>query len=159
MQSRRCHEFDFWSRANEQPCDKNKNWHVHPAKTYISLGICPVWSWTAKTLISLGGCPGWSELRWAHLSVCWFCHKAAQMILLDSLPTDFYLLQWLALITTSMLYWFNFVNNRLMKGYEIISLHYSDQPVQAFICLSRKCKHKAITKLQRSACLFRSSTI
>ena len=44
--------------------------HVHPAKTQISLGICPVWSvftlrsigsWgpTLKTQTRLGRCPGW----------------------------------------------------------------------------------------------------
>ena len=60
---------------------KPTKWPVHPAKTQISLGICPVWlvfiirmkkPWlslglwlslerTLKTLIRLGGCPGWSE--------------------------------------------------------------------------------------------------
>ena len=60
---------------------KPKKWYVRPAKTQISLGICPVWSESslcaqcvvkdpsflhadseaAKTLIRLGGCPGWSE--------------------------------------------------------------------------------------------------
>ena len=28
----------------EPPHDKTKKWHVHPAKTQISLGLCPVWS-------------------------------------------------------------------------------------------------------------------
>ena len=32
---------------------------------------------TAKTLIRLGGCP---EFRWAHMSFCWFCHEAAQIL-------------------------------------------------------------------------------
>ena len=58
---------------------KPTKWHMLPAKTQISLGMCPVWSesslsaWrklvslathecTAKTLIRLGGCPGWSLL-------------------------------------------------------------------------------------------------
>ena len=57
---------------------KQTKWHVHPAKTQISLSICQVWSesllsaWrklgslatierTAKTLIRLGECPGWPE--------------------------------------------------------------------------------------------------
>ena len=57
---------------------KLTKWHVHPAKTQISLCIRPVWTesllcaqWvaknpnffkrTAKTLIRLGECPGWSE--------------------------------------------------------------------------------------------------
>ena len=48
---------------------KPTKWHVHPAKTQISLGICPVWSesslraqWVAmepmRRLIRMGGCPG-----------------------------------------------------------------------------------------------------
>ena len=58
--------------------DKTNKITVCPAKTQISLGLCPVWSefslsaWrnhgslapierTVKTLIRLGGCPGWSE--------------------------------------------------------------------------------------------------
>ena len=79
---------------------------LRPAKTQLSLGIRPVWSesslsawrklgslathWahsedsdqterTAKTLIRLRGCPGWSDLRWAHLSFCWFCHEATHI--------------------------------------------------------------------------------
>ena len=56
---------------------------VRPAKTQISLGICPFWSesslcalfkQTAKTLIGLGGCPGSAQAdlsrRWAHRSFC-----------------------------------------------------------------------------------------
>ena len=35
---------------------KPTKWHLHPAKTQISLGMR-----TAKTLTRLGGCPGWSE--------------------------------------------------------------------------------------------------
>ena len=65
---------------------RTTKWPVHPAKTQISLGICPVWSesslcakWvaklralgffkrTAKTLIRLGGYPGWSESSLAHI--------------------------------------------------------------------------------------------
>ena len=30
--------------GNELPHDKTKKMTVHPAKTQISLGICPVWS-------------------------------------------------------------------------------------------------------------------
>ena len=75
---------------------KPTKWSVHPAKPQISLGICPVWSesllsaWrklgslaiikrTAKTLIRLGGCPADLILRWALMSVCWFCHEAAHI--------------------------------------------------------------------------------
>ena len=55
---------------------KPTKWHVHPAKTQISLGICPVWSvftvcmkkaWVLSNplsgkqrLIRLSGCPSWS---------------------------------------------------------------------------------------------------
>ena len=56
---------------------KPTKWHVRPAKTQISLGICPVWSeylqspqWLAKDpnlfhadsedSVRLGRCPGWS---------------------------------------------------------------------------------------------------
>ena len=56
---------------------KPTKWHVRPAKTQISLGICPVWSvfavcmkkaWVLsypssaqRRLIRLGQCPGWPE--------------------------------------------------------------------------------------------------
>ena len=36
---------------------------------------------TAKPLIRLSGCPGWSESSLGALSLCWFCHEAAQMCL------------------------------------------------------------------------------
>ena len=76
---------------------KPKKWHVRPAKTQISLGICPVWSvfavrmkkaWvltypltecTVNTLIWLGGRPGWPESSLGTQSFCWFCHEAAQL--------------------------------------------------------------------------------
>ena len=64
--------------AYELGHDKTNKMSVRPAKTQISLCICPVWSksllsaWrklgpklpikcTAKILIRLGRCPGWSE--------------------------------------------------------------------------------------------------
>ena len=40
MQAPDCYE-NFW---NEPPRDKTTNVDVRPAKTQISLGICPVWS-------------------------------------------------------------------------------------------------------------------
>ena len=57
---------------------KPTKFHMHPAKTQISLGICPVWSESSlcalkdsqgpkasscgqQRLIRLGGCTGWSE--------------------------------------------------------------------------------------------------
>ena len=73
---------------------KPTKWHVHPAKTQISLGIRPVWSepllcaqWVAKDpsfhhVVS----KDWSDwadaqadlsLCWAHMLFCWFCHEAA----------------------------------------------------------------------------------
>ena len=38
-----CEPISGWNR-NEPPRDKTNNVAVHPAKTQISLGICPVWS-------------------------------------------------------------------------------------------------------------------
>ena len=44
---------------------KPTKWHVHPAKTHISLGICPVWSESLlsawRKLGSLATRPGWPE--------------------------------------------------------------------------------------------------
>ena len=74
---------------------KPKKWHV-PAKTQISLGIRPVWSdsslcaqWVAKQPSFLhADSEDWSDwadaqadpsLCWAHMSLCWFCHEAAQL--------------------------------------------------------------------------------
>ena len=37
---------------------------------------------TAKALIRLGGCPGWSESSPGTQSFCWFCHEAAQMVII-----------------------------------------------------------------------------
>ena len=74
---------------------KPTKWHVHPAKTQISLGIRPVWSVFSvcstgslgpklsscgqRRLISLGRCSGWSESSLGAQSFCWFCHKAAHI--------------------------------------------------------------------------------
>ena len=69
--------------------DKTNKMSVRPAKTQISLGICPVWSESslsarrklgslathsaqAKTLIRLGGYPGWSESSLGTHSFCCF---------------------------------------------------------------------------------------
>ena len=53
---------------------------LRPAKTQISLGICPVWSeslqctqWVAKG----PRCPGWSESLLGAHSLCSFCHVTA----------------------------------------------------------------------------------
>ena len=77
---------------------KLTKWHVHLAKTQISLGIHPVWSesllsaekaWvlsyplsTQQRLIRQGGCPGWSEsllgthaMWWQRWSTCMLCKR------------------------------------------------------------------------------------
>ena len=78
----------------EPPHDKTvTEWHVHPAKTQINLGIGSVWSVFAVhsmgslgpklsscRLIRLGWCPGWSESSLGAQSFCWFCHEAAQLL-------------------------------------------------------------------------------
>ena len=76
---------------------KPTKWHVHPGKTQISLGICPVWSESSlsawkKKLGSLATHWAYSEdwsdwadahadmsLRWVHRSFRWFCREAAQL--------------------------------------------------------------------------------
>ena len=73
---------------------KPTKWHVHPAKTQISLGIRPIWSESSlsawRKLGSLA--THWAQRRlwsdWAdaqadlslccaHMPFCWFCHEAA----------------------------------------------------------------------------------
>ena len=46
---------------------KPTKWHVHPAKTQISLGIRP----------------GWSESSLGAQSLCWFCHEAAHIVMIN----------------------------------------------------------------------------
>ena len=75
---------------------KLTKWHVHPAKTQISLGIHLVWAeyslcaqWGAKDLSLLhADSEDWSDwadaqadlrLRWAHMLFYWFCHEASQI--------------------------------------------------------------------------------
>ena len=78
-----------------QRMTKPTKWHVHPVKTQISLGICPVWSESSlsawRKLVSLAtnwvhskdSDQDWADaqadlsLRWAHMQfwgfvVCWF---------------------------------------------------------------------------------------
>ena len=66
-----------WRSNMNRSMTKPTKWPVCPAKTQISLGICPVWSVFAvcmkkawvfsysksaqRRLIGLGECPGWSE--------------------------------------------------------------------------------------------------
>ena len=80
--------------------DKTNKMGVHPAKTQISLGICPVWlesslsAWrkpgpklpiecTVKTLIRLGRCPGWSESSLGSHSFWLFCYVVAHISRFD----------------------------------------------------------------------------
>ena len=79
---------------------KPTKWHVRPAKTQINLGIRPVWSvfagrmkkaWVLCYPLSAQQrlWSDWADaqadlsLRWAHMPFCWFCHEAAQLILLS----------------------------------------------------------------------------
>ena len=81
--------------TNERAHDKPTKWHVCPAKTQISLGICPVWSvfavrmkkaWVLSYPLSAQRrlWSDWADaqadlrLRWAHKPLCWFCHEATQ---------------------------------------------------------------------------------
>ena len=85
------------------PHDKTNTMTVRPAKTQISLGICPVWS---ECSLSTWRKPGsldtywvhsedWSDwadvqadlsLCWAHRSFYWFCHEAAHIFFLLAYP-------------------------------------------------------------------------
>ena len=75
---------------------KPTKWHVHPAKTQISLGIRPVWSESSlstwRKLRSLAthwmhsedSDQTWEIHRliwvcWAHMPFCWFCWEVAQI--------------------------------------------------------------------------------
>ena len=85
-----------WPHKSFEPVhDKNQQkWPVHPAKTWISLGIHPVWSESSLSAwIKFGSLAtlwahseDWSDwtdaqadlsLHWAGRSVCWFCHALA----------------------------------------------------------------------------------
>ena len=74
---------------------KPTKWHMHPAKTQISLDIRPVWSesllsaWRnlgplptrkahSKDSDKTGQMPRLICLHWAHRLFCWFCRVAAQ---------------------------------------------------------------------------------
>ena len=80
---------------------KPTEWHVCQAKTPISLGFHPVWSesslytqWVAKDPSFLhADSEDWSDwadtqadlsLRWVHVLFCWFCHEAAQIVLIEN---------------------------------------------------------------------------
>ena len=65
---------------------KPTKWHACPAKTQISLSICPDWSVSSlSTWRKLGSL----ATRWAHRQVsdqtrqmpfCWFCHEVAHFV-------------------------------------------------------------------------------
>ena len=70
---------------------KPTKWPVRPAKTQISLGICPVWSVFAVRMKKLwmlsyhkAHSKDWSDcpdaeadlsLCWAYMTFCWFCRR------------------------------------------------------------------------------------
>ena len=88
-----------WRRKkkDEPQHDKTNKWNVRPAKTWISLGIRPVWSesslsaWRKLGSLTthLAYREDWSDwadaqadlsCRWAHMPLCWFCHEVAQTV-------------------------------------------------------------------------------
>ena len=79
---------------------KPTKWPLRRAKTRISLGICPLWSeslqfpWRNIGPLTTywAHSEDWSDwtdaqadlsLRWAHMSFCWFCRAAAQILKTD----------------------------------------------------------------------------
>ena len=71
---------------------KPTKWYVRPAKTRISLGICPVWSefllsaWRKRVLATHWvHSKDWSyaqadlSLSWAYMQFCRFCHALAHL--------------------------------------------------------------------------------
>ena len=92
---------------NSSPCictGELTKWPVRPAKTQISLGICPVWSvyavrmkkhWALNYLLSAQWrfWSNWADPRliWVfagRTSDCWFCRAAAQIPLDSWLHTE-----------------------------------------------------------------------
>ena len=88
---------DKYVLVNEPPHDKTNKVTVHPAKTQISLCICPVWSgfavrmkkaWALSYPLSAqrrhwsdwAGAQADLSFCWAPQSFCWFCHVAAQLL-------------------------------------------------------------------------------
>ena len=71
---------------------QNKQNDCAPAKTQISLGICPIWS---EFSLSAWRKLGFLAIHWAHRedwsesllyaqSFCWFCYEAAKIKVFDS---------------------------------------------------------------------------
>ena len=99
--------------TNGPPHDKDNKMDVHPAKTQISLGICPVWSesllcteWVAKEKAWVLSYPSDSDqtrlicLRGAHMPFCWFCH-VTQMFLIFLAPSEKECLYWICHVLLS----------------------------------------------------------
>ena len=58
---------------------KPTKWHVRPARTQISLGIRLREGWLdAQADLSL---------CWTHLPFCWFCHDAAQLLMVKAISS------------------------------------------------------------------------
>ena len=87
---------ELWNLS--QRTTKPTKWHVCPAKTQFSLGICSVWSesslstWRKLSLATFyllstqwGLWSDWADahadpsLCWAHMLFCRFCHALAQI--------------------------------------------------------------------------------
>ena len=85
----------FSKRGDQTAKRQNQQNDVCPTKTWISLGIRPIWSlfavrmkkyWVLNYLLSaqwwLGSdwaMPRLMSLRWTHTLFYWFCHAAAQI--------------------------------------------------------------------------------
>ena len=82
----------MWKAKTDQTQSmiKPTKWPVHPAKSQISLAICPVWSASSlcegPNIYWCGQRRFWSDwedahvdqsLRWAHMQYCWFCYVTA----------------------------------------------------------------------------------
>ena len=76
-----CNSFQSIQNSLSRLMTKPTKWDMRPAKTQISLGICPVWS-------HLAHCEDWSD--WVNAqsdqsspgaqSFCWFCNEAAHIV-------------------------------------------------------------------------------
>ena len=115
---------------------KPTKWHVHPIKTQINLGICPIWSvfavrtkkaWVLSYPLSAQR-RLWSDWvdakadlspRWAHMPFCRFCHALAQIPLykyLHCLPFCFCIFDRHPPILPSRLQHWTCPNSRLEKS-------------------------------------------
>ena len=46
--------------------------------------------WTTKTLIRRADAQANLSIRWVQMQLCWFCHDAAHIAMMDSLRKQFY---------------------------------------------------------------------